>query len=497
MKNARAALTTTTMDGLGRVAMMVLALASARILEPAQLGTLALCVVVINLISILGAFPEVGAAIADGIEGDQRRGRAGTFWRVVTCATGTIVVLVFLGPISVTLGGTPSQTAALSSMIAAFIWFPWIETLSAYPRIVLRREGDFAYLAGIGFLSTVVFVGVSVGLLMFSRSPSAVVSGQLLAGTLSSGVTWLRFLGRGREGTAGGPTREELGRVGRASFNLFVGGAGGYLSERVDNLLVAANLGSAQLPFYSVAWNLYRTPVALVSQAVANIVTAVAVEQGDQDRLTQTLKNTHRFSHLLMSVSAALLCFVAPLFIEPVLGAKWIGLGPMMRILSVSLLLVPIQLSATAFLISQGRAHLTGLVSTIHILAQVTLIPALCVRFGIMGAGYADVANNVLISGLLSLAVLRSGGSLRWFDPWSTAGVALAAGFSGALGVYLAGAATSSRPAAALIALLLTLALFPIFASALGAFSLLKEATRVLRRWAFGDSPSAESPVRA
>lgn len=495
MKNAGAALTATSMEALGRVAMLVLALVSARLLEPAQLGILALSVIVIGLVSILGAFPEVGAAIAEGVEGDHRRGRAGAIWRLLTCSLATLVVLAGLDPIAATLGGSPGQAKALGALIVSFLWLPWIETVSAYPRIVLRRKGDFAYLARLGFLSTAIFVIVAVALLIRDRNPAAVIAGQLLAATIASGLTWSRLRRLEPDRPGEWPTREEVMKVGRASFRLFLGGSGGYLSERLDNLLVAANLGSAQLPFYSVAWNLCRTPVALVSQAVANIVTAVAVERGDQNRLSQTLRNTHRFSHLLMSISAALAFFVGPLFIEPLLGTKWAQLEPMMRILAVGLLFVPVQLSATAFLISQGQAHLTGLTSAIHILAQITLIPPLCHRFGIVGAGYADVGNNVLVSALLCFAVVRSGGSLRWFELKTTIGVVLAAGFSGALAAFLATAMTSSRPLAALLALLLTFIFFPVFAAALGAFSILREASRVLRRWLVGDSPVAELSI--
>ena len=472
------------MEGLGRVAMLGLALASARILEPAQIGVLGLSVIVAGLISILGAFTEVGAAIAEGVETDQDRAWAGTFWRLLVTAATALGVLAAREPIATLLGGDKDQAAALQALMTFLLWLPWIETVSAYPRIILRRNRDFGYLAQQGFLGTVVFVGSAVGLLWVERRPEAVVTAQLMSATLTSGLTWLRLLQTGYRNARDTPSRSDVAKVGRESFKLFLGSSGGYVSERFDNLLVAANLGSALLPFYSVAWNLCRTPVALVSQASSNIITAVAVERGDANRLGQTLKNTYRFTYLIMAISAAVLFFVAPMFIEPVLGRKWIELTPMLRILAVGLLFAPAQISAGTYLVSQGWAHLIGFTSGIHILAQLALIPPLCARFGVAGAGYADIANNALVISLLCIAVKRSGGDFHWLSARTTAALTLAVGFAGGLAAFLASRLLSDPLLMAVVALALTLVLFPLLAMIKGEGSFLKEAANIVTRWA-------------
>jgi hypothetical protein len=102
----------------------------------------------------------------------------------------------------------------------------------------------------------------------------------------------------------------------------------------------------------------------------------------------------------------------------------------------------------------------------------------------VAGAGYADIANNALVISLLCIAVKRSGGDFRWFNPRTTAVLTLAAGFAGALAAFLAPRLFSGPLLVAVLTLALTLGVFPLLAAVMGEGSILKEAARIVTRWA-------------
>ena len=76
MRNATAALTTLLTETFGRVAMLALSLASARLLEPFEIGILGIAVIIVSLVAVLGSFGETAAIVAHDIPDEKRRGSA-------------------------------------------------------------------------------------------------------------------------------------------------------------------------------------------------------------------------------------------------------------------------------------------------------------------------------------------------------------------------------------------------------------------------------------
>ena len=266
-----------------------------------------------------------------------------------------------------------------------------------------------------------------------------------------------------------------------AALRLFAGSSGGYLSERLDNLFVAASLGPTQLSFYSVAWNLSRVPTNIISQAVFNVVIpSIATDRADSTRVLETLRNAFRFSHLVMSAGGALLFFVVPGLISGLIGDKWLPLAALFQVLAFGFAVIPIQSAAAGYLISMGRAHQIGLVSVVHIIVQALCIPPACSRWGVVGAAYVDVGNSALVSVLLCALVFANSGRLGWIDWWGAVRLSCSAFLGAALAVILVPPDTFLGAIASGLASLL---LFPLIGVAFGARPVFSEAISLVARW--------------
>jgi O-antigen/teichoic acid export membrane protein len=196
---------------------------------------------------------------------------------------------------------------------------------------------------------------------------------------------------------------------------MFVGGFGGYLGGRVDNLMVAGAIGPAGMSFYSMAWNISRTPAHVFSKAISFVlVPTIARIQDDPERVQRGLRECLRHSYLLLAPVCTLLFVSAPLLVTFVLGAKWLPLVPALRVMCFTVLVAPILFSATALLVGTGRAHLTGIATAIHIAALLILVPPLAHRWGVVGAAYGDLLAVVALTLTLTITVWVATAQINW-----------------------------------------------------------------------------------
>jgi len=453
----------------------MLSIVVARLLSPFDVGTLGLSVVIVGLVSMLSFFPETAAVIVRRAGSDQEHALAGCLTRVGVTAIITVIVSFGLDAIAITLGGDATGADKLYGITALLLWQPWFESVASYPRVILRRKLDLGYVARMHLMGNLIFVGSAVALLYHNFGNVSVVWAQLFGSATIASLAWRRVIRAGFVGPWRWPSRDMWSNVGAESVRLFIGGFGGYVSERVDNLLVARSLGPTGAGFYSVAWNLARTPVNVFAQIVSNVVIpVVAVRRKAEDRVTEVLGSSLRFSYLFFAFGGSVLIFLGPILVEGILGSKWRPLGPVLRIMAFSILNAPVQFLASAYLMTMGKAHMVGLATSAHIVAEFLLIPPMASRWGVVGAGYADLAGTTLVTVVLVVSVWFSAGPLRWIDLRVIVVATLAA-------LLATLSATAIVPAArvsvfpAVVAAFISFILFIAFVAGLGGAGVIRE----------------------
>ena len=414
-RTARAALTSGAAEVITRVLTIVLSIVTARVLEPKEVGLLGLAVILVGVVSMLGFYPET-AAVTVRDEGSHRKyALAATEVRVVVVVVALAVLWLTLPAIGDYLTGKDDGAAPLRELLGVLVWVPVLELVSGYPQVVMQRRLELNYLARIQVLQPVVFVGLAVTLLLTGYGYIGVAFASVTSAAVASVLLWWRLL-RAREVIHESWSNSTVRReTWRNTGKVFLGGFGGYIGGRVDNLLVSGSIGPAAMSFYSMAWNASRTPSNVFAKAINFVlVPALARIQDDPSRVQRALRECVRNSYLLLAPACALLFVTAPLLVTYVIGAKWLPLVPALRVMCFTVLAVPILFSAAALLVGTGRSHLTGIATAVHLATLLITIPVLSSRWGVLGAAYADLLAVFLLTLTLALTVRSGSHQMGW-----------------------------------------------------------------------------------
>ncbi|MEK6406912.1 MAG: oligosaccharide flippase family protein [Acidobacteriota bacterium] len=405
---ARAAVVSGSAEVVTRVLTVVLAIVTARVLEPVEVGLLGLSVIVIGVVSMLGFYAETAAIAARGEEGEIQYAFAAAGIRAAILAGSLGLIWLTFSAIARYLTGNDDSAGPLRELLLVLAWMPALELLSGYPQVMMQRRLELSFIARLQILQPVLFVTLAVVLLVTGYGYIGVAWANIASSAAVALLLWWRLVSSGAALWTGWPSRRVWRETLRGTTKVLIGGFGGYLSGRLDNLLVASAIGPAAMSFYSMAWNASRTPANVFAKAINFVlVPTLARIQDDPSRVQRALRECVRNSYLLLSPACAILFVTAPLLVSYVIGPKWLPLVPALRVMCFTVLAVPIVFTSGALLVGTGRAHLTAVATSVHLAALFIAIPLLSGRWGILGAAYADC----LAVALLTLTL----GATAWF----------------------------------------------------------------------------------
>jgi PST family polysaccharide transporter len=394
---------------LTRALTVLLSIATARALEPREVGVLGLGVILIGAVSMLGFYTETAAVTASGARGDGAYAFSATVIRAALI--GSLLIGILTGFSLLTSLLVVSQPAAgeLGSLLQILILIPIFEVLGSYPQIVLQRRLELGYLSVVQMLQPIIFVGLAIGLLIAGSGYLGVAWASFTSSAVTTTLVWFRLARMKGVSWEGSRARGLWTETFTGSTRVFVGGFGGYLSERVDNLLVAATIGPALMSFYSMAWNASRLPANVLARAISFVlVPTLARIREDKARVERAVQECLRNGYLLLVPACAVLFVSAPLLVSFVLGAKWLPLVPCLRIMCITVLVAPVLYVSGALLVGAGRAHLAGIGTVAHLVTLGLLVPIMSTRWGIVGAAYAEMAATFVLTIVLVFTAHRA-----------------------------------------------------------------------------------------
>lgn len=159
-----------------------------------------------------------------------------------------------------------------------------------------------------------------------------------------------------------------------------------FFSENIDYLLVGKLLGSEILGLYTMAFRLSRYPIEKVSPILGRML--LPAFSTIQDNLEQTQKNLVRISAY---VPVVILPFLAVLFfttqplIALVLGEKWLGTVPLIKIFIVYILCLSFSFADEPVLMIQGKIKQLNFIKLIMALLLLLMGYFVVKRVGITG----------------------------------------------------------------------------------------------------------------
>ena len=410
----RAAVASGTAQMLTRVLTLVLSVVTARVLEPREVGILGLAVIVVGIISMIGYYSETASVAARG-EGDHEE------YAVASVIVRALVIAVLLASLMIAfplavhyLTGSEGGAVPLRELIVVLAWVPLLETIGSYPRAILQRTLDLNSVSAAGLLQPVMFVALAVVLLLNGFGYIGVAWASVAGTAAATLFAWWRVL-QGSVKYRALPSRAVWLATLSGAIRVFAGGFGGFLGERVDNILVSGAIGPTAMSFYSMSWNGSRTPANLFGSTIGFVmIPTLARLQEQPARIQRAIRESLRHSYLLLAPACAILFVTAPLLVAYVLGAKWLPLVPCFRVMCITVIVTPILHACNSLLVSSGRAHLTGISTAVQLLALVTLIPVLARRWYLLGAAYGDLTATFIMTLVLAVTAGLATRQLKW-----------------------------------------------------------------------------------
>ncbi|SDG08716.1 polysaccharide transporter, PST family [Dyadobacter soli] len=150
-----------------------------------------------------------------------------------------------------------------------------------------------------------------------------------------------------------------------------------YFSRNLDNILVGKFIGNAGLGLYNQAYQLMMYPVSNLTHVITPVIHPILAKyQHNKAVIFQEYIKIVKILAILGLPVSVFIYFSSPELIQLFLGEKWLGVVPILRILSISIWIQMLMSSSGAIFQAAGRTDL--LFTTGLICSTVTVLSILC-----------------------------------------------------------------------------------------------------------------------
>jgi O-antigen/teichoic acid export membrane protein len=412
---AVAAFTSGAVEMVTRALTIILSIATARALQPSEVGLLGLAVIIVGVLSVVTACAETAGVVAHSLGSDAEYAWSATVARGFITVFLLSAALFALPPLAHLLAGKEAASADLMALVHLLLWGLGLELVATYPRVLLQRRLSLTSLVGASLLQITSHVGLSLALLRHGYGAMGVASAALVSSGLSAAFVWCRLFAQSGCRWGGRADGAVWNQTLASTARVFAGSFTGYLSGRLNSLLVAAVLGPTSMSFYGMAWSMSRVPVWVLSQALALVlVPTLAHVRSDTGRVERVLHESIRHAYVLLAPVSVMLFVTADSLVTVVLGAKWLPVVPALRVMSVSVLMVPLVIAFNGLLVATDRGHLTGLATGAQLGTFVMLVAPLVPRWGVVGAAVGELASTIVVTLVLLVLCRLRMPEVRW-----------------------------------------------------------------------------------
>jgi O-antigen/teichoic acid export membrane protein len=342
----------TTLSAVGTTgAQLLQLLVLARLLRPDDFGLMGMVVLVIGFAQAY-ADAGVGAALVHR-QAVSREQLSSLYW--LGLGLGALICAVlWLGAPLLALFFRESRLVPLLRVVSLiFLVLPFGKQFE----LLLQRDLRFDLLAGQDLVATTAGAVAAAAAALKGAGVWAMVTGTLVVAVVKT--IWLCWIGVREHRPALHFRRRDLD--GFVGFGIYQMGERtvNFVTERLDQVLIARLLGTQALGYYSFAFNLTTQPVSRINPIVTKVAFPIfARVQHDIDRLRRGYLTVVR---LVASVNAPLLfglLAVGPSLVPMVFGEKWHDSILLVQILSLVALGRSIGNPSGSLLLARGRADL-------------------------------------------------------------------------------------------------------------------------------------------
>jgi O-antigen/teichoic acid export membrane protein/chemotaxis methyl-accepting protein methylase len=399
----------------------------ARLLTAEDFGLLGMAA---TLISFVGLFGVAGLSTATIQRLEVTEEQISTlFWINTAVGFALSVLTVALAPVVVSFYG--DQRLYWITIVSGISFV--FGGLAAQHQALVLRDMRFVTQAKIDLLSLAISSTLAVAMAWYGWHYWALVA-MGVAGSLISAVgVWLatRWIPGLPQRNSGVRSMLHFGSLTTLNSVLV------FLAWNCDNILLGRFWGADSLGLYGRAFQLATLPVNQLNSAVHGVAfSALSRIQDDADRLARSFLRGYS---ILLSLTIPV-TITYPLFAEEIvqiiLGSKWSGAAPILRLLAPTALVFAIANPFSLLIMSVGRAG-RALTLSAMVTPPVIVGVVLGLSYGPQGVALGEAtAMTLMIIPIIAWSI--KGTKITWADLWNATRQPVLAGLlAGAVGLIV------------------------------------------------------------
>ncbi|MCC6198197.1 MAG: MOP flippase family protein [Burkholderiales bacterium] len=372
---------------LRQVVQIVGSIVLARLLAPNDFGLLGMAMFFVGIGQLFADF-GIGSAIVHA-RSEDRIVLSSCFWLNVAVASVLALVLLGASPLIADFYRRPD----LTSVVAVLALNLMLAGLQVVPQALLFRDMRFGDLARAQVLGSLAGAIVAIAFAWLGAGVWALVAQPLVGSTVALLISMAALSWRPRFEFSW-PLVEPLARF---SFALLGTNLVGYANRNVDSLLVGRFLGASALGLYSMAIQLMLYPLQQVSSVIVRVLFPTLVQiRGDLPRFRSAyLRAVGAIAVVAFPMMGGLFA-VADDFVTVVFGPGWIGMTPVLRVLSWVGMLQSVGTTVGVIYLATGRP---AIALRVTVVAAPLLIGGMAagLPWGILGVAIGYAAASLLL----------------------------------------------------------------------------------------------------
>ncbi|BAP87981.1 polysaccharide biosynthesis protein [Burkholderiales bacterium GJ-E10] len=169
----------------------------------------------------------------------------------------------------------------------------------------------------------------------------------------------------------------------------------GFLKMRASDFLIGRLQGPGMLGLYNVSAEFANLPTTELGAPINRVLLPGFARIGnDTAALSSAYINAIGFVAMIVVPAAAGIFSVANFLVPVILGAKWAGAAPLLKLLALNGAMTVIEGGIYTMLLAIGYPHDVTRVNGVYVAVQISLMFLLVTRFGAVGAAYATLCGS-------------------------------------------------------------------------------------------------------
>jgi len=386
-RSARGSVVTLAASGTKWVIGIGATIVLARLLRPDDFGLAAMALATVG---ILGRVKDAGLFTATVYSEHVTQDQATTLFWLSTALAVSAALLTLVGAPAV---GWFYHDPRLISICAALACVPLLDGVTLQLEAVMTRQMRFVALAVMDAGALAAAVVTAVLLARAGAGYWALVGQEIL---YSAAYTWAAWTvcrwrpGRPRRGSSVAPL---------VTFGLHLSGYRilNYLAMNLDTVFVGRFRGAQQAGIYDRAYRVITTPSTLLNGPLSSVaIPALSRLQGDAERYRVFSQAWIQFVFGLTMPLVAFLFVDAERAILTLLGAQWIGIVPICRVLAPAVFIGRFNVVTNWLYVTTGRTDRQLRWSAI-LLGPMVVAYAIGVSWGAVGVAAAHTLVTCLL----------------------------------------------------------------------------------------------------